>query len=105
MYESIKEWMTCPIAVKPFVKLNAAADKEFGEPVVIMGYLTGEATVVNDAAGREVVSNTQIYYDPDKYTVGINDRVFVDDLEKDIVTITSYIDGNTGKPSIKVVYL
>lgn len=105
MFESLKEWMTCPIIIKPFKGLNSYADKEFGDPITILGYFAGEAMVVNNESNTQVVSNTQIYYDPSKYTVDIQDRVIVDGREKDIVSISNFMDGNTGSSSIKVIYL
>lgn len=97
--------MTCDITVLPFKGLNKFADKEFGEPVVIKGYFAGEQVVVNDTTNTQVVSGTQVYYDPSAYTISVNDRILVDGQEKDIVSLSNYMDGNFGTSSIKVAYL
>ena len=105
MFESLKDWMTCPVTIVPFEGVNASADKLFGEPYEILAYFTGEVTVLNNSSSNQVVSNTKIYYDPSKYSVNEQDRVLVDGHMRDILTISNYMDGNTGTSSIKVVYL
>ena len=105
MFDSLKEWMTCPATIIPFEGVNAAADKIYGEPVEIKCYFTGQATIVNDAQQNQVFSATQIYYDPAKYTINPQDKVLVDGMARDIIAITNYMDGNNGTSSIKIVYL
>lgn len=97
--------MTCPITVLPFKGLNKFADKDFGDPVVIKGYFAGAQVVVNDTTNTQVISGTQVYFDPTIYTVNIEDRILVDGQEKDIVSLSNYMDGNFGTSSIKVAYL
>ena len=105
MFDSLKSWMTCPFQVKQFIGYNAAADKSFSEPVDMLGYFVGEVEVITDASGDDVVSSTQVYFDPSVYTITNLDKILVDGEEKDIIKITNYMDGNTGSSSIKVVYL
>lgn len=105
MFDSLKAWMTCPFQVKPFKGLNGAADKEFDAPVDMLGYFVGDVQVISDANEAQVVSNTQVYFDPSIYDISKNDRIIVDEQEQDIITITTYMDGNTGTASIKIAYL
>ena len=88
MYSSLKPWMTCPVTVKPYEGLNAAGDKQYG-----------------DMSGNQVTSTTQIYYDPADYTINPEDRILVENQEKDIISIATWYDGNSGSASIKLVYL
>ena len=105
MYESLKEWMTCPVIIKPFLRTNAYADKEYGDPVDILAYVVGGAEVINDASGNAVVSTTQVYIDPEIYMVNPQDRLIVDGAEKDIISVTNWHDGNTGTITVSLVYL
>lgn len=107
MYNSIKEWMTCPVTILPFLKYTASSDKEFGEPVDIMAYIAGNTEVLNDMSGTQVVSTSQIYYDASKYTIHPEDRIKIPSrgTEKDIISISEWYDGNTGTTDIGLVYL
>lgn len=105
MYKSIKEWMTCPVTVLPFEGLNAAGDKQYGTPVDILGYIVGGVEVVNDMSGEQVTSTTQIYFDPSVCTINPEDRIQVENQEKDIISISTWYDGNTGQADIKQVFL
>lgn len=105
MYSSLKPWMTCPVTVKPYEGLNAAGDKQYGDQFDIMAYIVGGAEVTNDASGNQVTSTTQIYYDPADYTINPEDRILVENQEKDIISIATWYDGNSGSASVKLVYL
>lgn len=105
MFESLRSWLTGSIQIKPFVGRNAAADRSFGDIKTIKGFFVGEVTSVSNASGEEVTSNSHFYFDPSKYDVSLEDRVIVDGTERDILTITNYMDGGTGSSSIKVVYI
>lgn len=105
MFESLKEWMTCPFQVKRFEGYTASADKKFSEPEDCIGYFVGNIEVITDATGDDVVSSSQIYYDPAVTMINDLDVIIVDGQEKDIIRITNYMDGNTGTSSIKIVYL
>ena len=105
MFESLKEWMTCPFQVKHFEGYTASADKKYSKPVDMIGYFVGGTEVVTDSVGDDVVSSSQIYYDPSVYEIGRQDILIVDGLEKDIITVAHFLDGNFGTSSIKVVYL
>lgn len=105
MYSSIKEWMTCPVTVLPFLKRSPSGDKELGEPVDIMAYIAGNTEVLNDMSGTQVVSTSQIYYDASKYTINPEDRIKLNGTEKDIVSISGWYDGNTGAIDVGLVYL
>ena len=105
MFDSLKEWMTCPFQVKHFSGYDAYADKSFDEPVDMIGYFVGNVEVITDATGDDVVSSSQVYYDPDVYSIDSLDKIIVDGEEKDIIKITNYMDGNFGASSIKIAYL
>ena len=105
MFDSLKSWMTCPFKVKKFVGYNAAADREYSDYEDMIGYFVGNIETVTDAVGDDVVSSSQIYYDPSVYEINPLDVVLVDGAEKDIIQITNYMDGNFGQSSIKIVYL
>lgn len=105
MYDSIKPWLKCPIKVLPYTGVDAYADKQFGEPFEVRCYYVGEVTVVNDPTGTEVVSNGHFYYDPTQYSIGLQDKVIWEGREQDIITTSTYIDGNTGRADLKTVYL
>ncbi len=105
MFDSLKEWMTCPFQVKRFEGYTPSADKRFSEPEDMIGYFVGNVEVITDATGDDVVSSSQVYYDPDVYSIDSMDKIIVDDEEKDIIKITNYMDGNFGTSSIKIVYL
>lgn len=105
MYDSLKEWMTCPFQIKPFIGYDAYADKEFGEPVDAIGYYVSEIEVVTDATGDDVVSSSQVYFDPSEVEIHSLDKIIVDSEEKDIIKITGWMDGNYGTSSIKIAYL
>lgn len=105
MYNSLKEWMTCSVTVLPFVGVNASADKEFGDPINILAYIVGGAEVINNMSGEQVVSTTQVYFDPANYTINPEDKLIVEGQERSILSITTWYDGNTGAADIKQVYL
>jgi len=105
LFDSLREWLTCPFQVKHFDGYTPSADRKYTEPEDMIGYFVGNVEVVTDVNGDDVVSSTQLYYDPADYTIGSLDKVLVDGEEKDIVQITNYMDGNYGESSIKVVYL
>lgn len=97
--------MTCPFQVKHFNGYTPSADRKYSDPEDMVGYFVGNVEVVTDATGDDVVSSSQVYYDPSLYTIDSLDVVIVDGQEKDIIQITNYMDGNTGTSSIKIVYL
>lgn len=105
MFDSLKEWMTCPFQVKHFEGYTPSADPLWSEPEDMIGYFVGNVEVVTDATGDDVVSSSQVYYDPSDYTIDPQDKLCVDGLEKDIIQITNYMDGNFGSSSIKIAYL
>lgn len=105
MFDSLKNWMTCPFQVRHFEGYTAAADRRFSEPIDMIGYFVGNIETVTDASGDDVVSSSQIYYDPSIYEIGPLDIITVDGAEKDVIQITNYMDGNFGASSIKIVYL
>ena len=97
--------MTCTFQVKHFIGYAASADREFSDPVDMMGYFVGNVETITDATGDDVVSSSQVYYDPSIYTVDPLDVIIVDGQEKDIIQITNYMDGNFGSSSIKIIYV
>ena len=105
MFDSLKNWMTCTFKVKQFLGYTASADKQFTDPVDMIGYIVGDVEIITDATGDDVVSSSQIYYDPAIYEINTLDKLIVDGQEKDIIKITNYMDGNFGTSSIKVVYV
>lgn len=105
MFESLKPWMSCSVTVHPFDKLTASGEKTYKEPQQILAYIVGGVEVVNDMSGNEVVSNTQVYFDPSKYTINPNDCIEVEGQTKNIISISTWYDGNTGQASIKQVFL
>lgn len=105
MFNSIKPWMTVDVTVKPFIGVDASADKQYGDETTIKAYVTGGIEVTNDLRGNEVRSTSQVYFDPSVYTVNPEDRIIVDGQEKDIISMSTWYDGNTGKPSIKELWL
>jgi hypothetical protein len=105
MYDSLKEWMTCPFQIKRFRGYTASADKNFSQPEDALGYFVGNVETITDSSGDDVVSSSQLYINPETTTIEPLDVIIVDGQEKDIIQITNYMDGNTGTSSIKVVYL
>ncbi len=105
MFDSLKSWMTCTFQVKPFQGYTASADKLFTGPINMKGYFVGNVEVITDSVGDDVVSSSQLYYDPSVYTITPMDIIIVDGQEKDIIQVTNYMDGNFGESSIKVVFL
>lgn len=97
--------MTCTFQVKHFIGYTTSADREFSDPVDMMGYFVGNVETITDATGDDVVSSSQVYYDPSIYTVDPLDVIIVDGQEKDIIQITNYMDGNFGSSSIKIIYV
>ena len=97
--------MTCPFKVKHFTGYTASADKQYSDPVDMIGYFVGNVEIITDATGDDVVSSSQVYYDPSKYEVDTLDKIIVDGQEKDIIQITNYMDGNFGASSIKIIYV
>lgn len=105
MYNSLREWLTCPFQIIPYEGRNAAADIIYGRPITVYGYYVGEVEIITNATGDDVVSSARLYYDPVDYTIKNLDKLVIDGEEKDIIRITNYMDGNTGTSSVKVVYL
>lgn len=105
MFDSLKEWMTCPFQVKHFEGYTPSADALWSEPEDMIGYFVGNVEVITDATGDDVVSSSQVYFDPSVYTINPQDKILVDSFEKDIIQITNYMDGNYGSSSIKIAYL
>ena len=97
--------MTCPFQAKHFDGYTASADRNYTEPEDMVGYFVGNVETITDATGDDVVSSSQLYYDPSIYELGPLDKIIVDNEEKDIIQITNYMDGNYGSSSIKIVYL
>lgn len=105
MYSSLKPWACMDVTIKPFKSYTASGDKVFDDEVVIKAYIVGGVEVTNDTSGNQVASTTQFYFDPNVYTVNPEDRVIVDGQEKDIISISTWYDGNDGNKSIKQVFL
>lgn len=97
--------MTCPFQVQHFNGYTPSADPKWSEPEDMIGYFVGNVEVITDATGDDVVSSSQVYYDPSVYDIYPQDKVLVDGFKKDIIQITNYMDGNFGSSSIKIVYL
>lgn len=105
LFDSLKPWLTCTVTIKPYTGVDAYATKTYGEPFEIKAYIVGNVEVVNDMTGREVTSTSQFYFDPADYTVGPDDKVIIEGREKDILSISTWYDGNTGEADIKQVFL
>ena len=105
MYSTLQQWLTCPFQLQRYIGMSPAADKLFGEPVDFLGYYVGQVQVVNTANAREVTSNSQVYFDPAITDIHDGDKIIVSGMAYDVLTVTSYMDGNTGTMSIGVAYL
>lgn len=105
MYKSLKSWMTCHFTVQHYLGMSAAADRLYSDPEEFLGYYTGQVQVVNTSTAREVSSASQVYFDPTKVDIDEDDRITVDGKTHDVLTVTSYMDGNTGTSSVKIAYL
>lgn len=105
MFSSLKPWTTVDVVIKPFKGYSASADKLYGDEATIKAYVVGGVEVTNDKQGNQVASTTQFYFDPNVYTVNPEDRVIIEGQEKDIISISTWYDGNDGSKSIKQVFL
>ena len=105
MYKSLKPWACMDVTIKPFKEYTASGDKVYDDAVVIKAYIVGGVEVTNDMQGNQIASTTQFYFDPNAYTVNPEDRVLIDEQEKDIISISTWYDGNDGSKGIKQVFL
>lgn len=103
MYNSLKTWMTIPVAIKPFLKKSGTGTKLYDVPVDTLCYAMAEVKTVTNEAGVEVISNTQIYLDGSTQ-VNSNDNLIFEGKERGILSIERFYNGS-GVISMKVVYL
>lgn len=105
MYESLKQWLKYPMQLKRYVGMSPAADKLFDEAVDFLGYYVGQMQVVNTSNAREVTSSSQVYYDLAGISISENDQIIISGKAFNVITSSSYFDGNTASMSIGVAYL
>lgn len=105
MYESLQQWLKYPMQLRRYIGMSSAADRLFDEAVDFLGYYVGQMQVVNTANAREVTSSSQVYYDPTSISISENDQIIVSGKAFNVITSSSYFDGNTASMSIGVAYL
>lgn len=101
MYESLKDWMDLPVAIKPLIRYTGTGSKEFGDTLETTCYAEGKVQTVKDNKGVEVVSNLQLYFDGSTPINSLDTVEFFGE-EKTVISVSTFFRG--GKPDIKVVY-
>lgn len=104
MFKTLRQWMTIPIVIKPFVKYSGTGDPEYSADVDTKCYVSGKTTIVTTADGKEEVSNLQLYL-PGEVAIKETDAVTLNNDVYRIKAIGPFYDGNTGEVSIRVVYI
>lgn len=102
MYNSLKGWLNLPIIRKPFVRYTGSGDKQYGNSVSLMGYISGSVKLVQDREGNEVTSNIQVYI-AGHHEIHLQDTVVIEDTDYDIIAINPFY--RKGKKDLWVVYL
>lgn len=65
-----------PIQVIPFIKVDGAGDKIFGDVVDTVCYAEGAIRVVTNLEGREVVSNLTLYLNGEETLTKYDEFIF-----------------------------
>lgn len=107
MFSSLKSWCSC----KAYTVTPGGYDL-YGEPTdevvtEVSCYRADKTVAIEDRYGNNAVSNSQLYIDGDVISIDDKIKLSVDSSEKakEIKNISNFIDGNTGKVSVQVVYL
>ena len=101
MYKSLKKWLNIPVQLLPFIKYDGAGDKEYGQAVDTKCYIEGKVTKVVNAAGNEVISQRQFYFDGSE-SIKVSDALIFEGKEQLIQAISPFYD--KGVIDIWVVY-
>lgn len=105
MYRSVKAWLKVPVQVKRFIKRSGTGAKIYADEILeYKCYPQACAEVVVNADGEEAKSMTKFYVDG-SCEISSSDNVIYEGKERPIINVTTYYDGRTGLPDIKVVYL
>lgn len=102
MYNSVKEWLTIPYSIKPYLHSTGSGVKVYDEVVVGNCYPEGKVVLVKNALGNEVVSNKQLYVDGSTL-VKVTDRITFAGIESSITSISDFYRGS--EVDLKVIYL
>ena len=104
MFKSLKNWLSVPVDIKPFIKQDGTGEPTFGDSISTKCYPQGKVTMVRDVHGNDIVSNLQLYIEGDT-AIKITDVVVFNGSEYNIKALSPYYDVNTGTISLMVVYL
>ena len=102
MYNSVKEWLSTPYSIKPYLHSTGSGTKVYGELLQSGCYPEGKIVLVKNSLGNEVVSNKQLYVDGPT-VVKVTDRIIFAGTESSITSISDFYRGS--EVDLRVIYL
>lgn len=105
MFESLKAWCTGTINLYRFSGKSMSGDSSYASAEELACYIAYKDKQITDKHGKEYISNTQVYIECSP-PVTVTDKIALPDGPSiEIRQLGGFMDGNTGKMSIQVIYL